>query len=129
VHVQDLVALAVAVEALERLGRLAYRHLDVVVEHEEPPTRNRVTAGVDDVRVREPVHMRARHPLLPLDGPELADLVKPAGRVEVEQDRLVAREPLVAEHLLHQKRRGGPVATDLDVALGRDLSERYVTHG
>jgi hypothetical protein len=37
VDVEHLVALAVAVEAIERLERLADRDLDVAVPHQEPP--------------------------------------------------------------------------------------------
>src|SRR5215208_181855 len=41
VDIEDLVALAVPVEAVERLERLADRHLDAVVPHEEPAARDR----------------------------------------------------------------------------------------
>src|ERR671922_2639250 len=94
-YVQHLVALAVAVEAIERLGRLADRDLDVVVEHEQPSPGDRVAARLHRVRVRQPVHVGVRHPLVALYRPELADLIEAAGRVEVEQDRLVAGEALV----------------------------------
>ena len=42
----------------ERLDRLADRHLDVVVEHEELAAGDRVAAGLDGVRVRQPVQDR-----------------------------------------------------------------------
>ena len=139
VHVDDLVALAVSVEALERLGRLRDRDLDVAVPHQQAPARERVTARLDRLGVREPVDVRLRHPLLALDRAERADLVEPAGRLQVEQDRLVAREALVAHHLLDEQRRRGAdlaslaapplaVLAHLDVTLGWDLSETRVTH-
>ena len=129
VDVEHLVALAVPVEAVERLDRLADRHLDVVVEHQEPAAGDRVAARLDGVRVRQPVHVGVRHPLLALDRPELAHLVEAAGRLEVQQDRLVAREALVAHHLLDEQRRAVAVRAHLDVTLGGDASEGGVTHG
>ena len=132
VHVQDLVALAVAIEAVELLRRLRHRHLDVPVPHEQAPARERVTARLDGIRVSEPVHVGLGHPLLALDRAERSDLVEPAGRLQVEQDRLVAREALVAHHLLDEQGRGAAVgrgvAADLDVPLWGDLAEACVTH-
>jgi hypothetical protein len=128
VHVDDLVALAVTVEAVELLGRLADGDLDVVVEHQEAAAGHRVTARLHRGNVGEAVNVRLRHPLVSDDRAELADLVEPAGRVEVQEDGLVAREALVAEHLLDEQRRARSVAADLDVSLGRDVSERVVTH-
>jgi hypothetical protein len=72
--------------------------------------------------------MRAWHPLLALDWAELTDVVEPARGLEVQEDRLVAREPLVAHHLLHQQRRAVAVAPHLHVALAGDLAERRVAH-
>src|SRR3712207_8526575 len=46
--VDDLVALAVAVEAVLRFGGLAHPRLDVVVEHQQPPPGDRVAAGLGD---------------------------------------------------------------------------------
>ena len=125
VDVDDLVALAVAVEALVGLGRLADRGLDVVVEHQQAPAADRVAAGVDRVGVGQPVHVGVGHPLLAHDRGELADLRQPARRVQVVEDRLVAGEALVAEDLLGQQRA---VAPRLGVALGGDVAEADVAH-
>jgi hypothetical protein len=70
-----------------------------------------------------------RHPLLTLDRAELPHLVEAARGLEVEQDRLVAGEALVAHHLLHEQRRAVAVRAHLDVTLGRDPAEGGVTHG
>ena len=89
VDVDDLVALAVPVVAVERLYRLADRHLDVAVPHQEAAGGDGVAAGVDAVHVGQPVTSTSGTHYLPMDGPEAADGVEPAGRLEVEQDRLV----------------------------------------
>ncbi len=128
VDVDDLVALAVAVEAVELRRRLADRHLDVAVEHQQPAAGDRVAARLDRVRVGQPVHVRVGHPLLAHDRREIADRVEPARRVQVVEDRLVAREALVAEDLLGQERRIRSVAPDLDVPLARDLTKALVPH-
>jgi hypothetical protein len=125
VDVDDLVALAVAVEALVGLGRLADRRLDVVVEHQQAPAADGVAARVDRVGVRQPVHVGVGHPLLADDRVELADLRQPARRVQVVEDRLVAGEALVAEDLLGQKRA---VTPRLGVALGGNVAEADVAH-
>jgi hypothetical protein len=63
VDVDDLVALAVAVEAVHRLGRLADRDLDVAVEHQQPRP-SPVAARARSARVRQPVHVGLGHPLV-----------------------------------------------------------------
>jgi hypothetical protein len=65
------------------------------------------------------------HPFLALDGLEVADLLHPAGRLEVVEDRLVSREPLEPHHLLGQERA---VLPKLDVALAGKTSELLI-HG
>ena len=67
--------------------------------HMASAARDRIAARLDAVHVGEPMDMGVRHPLLALDRPEVADGVEPAGRLEVQEDRLVAREALVAHHL------------------------------
>ena len=128
VHVEHLVALSVAVEAVELLGRLADRHLDVVVEHQEAAAGDGIAARLHAVRVGEAVHMRIGNPLVTLNGAEVANGVEPARRLEVEQDRLVTREALVAHHLLDEQRRAAAVRADLDVPLRGDVAEPGVTH-
>jgi hypothetical protein len=75
------------------------------------------------------VDVRVGHPLLTLDGPELAHLIQAARRLEVQQDRLVAREALVAHHLLDEQRRAVAVRAHLNVTLGGNAAEGGVTHG
>jgi hypothetical protein len=129
VHVEHLVALAVPVEAIERLGGLADRHLDVAVPHQEAATGDRIAAALDAVRVGQPVDVGVRDPLLALDRAELSYPVEAAGRLEVQQDRLVAREALVAHDLLHQERRAVTVCTYLYVPLRGDAAQAGVAHG
>ncbi len=130
VDVDDLVALAVAVEAVHRLRRLADRGLDVAVPHQQAPPGDRVAPRRDRAGVGQPVHVGVGHPLLALDRPERPDPVEPAGGVQVVEDRLVAAEALVAEDLLDEQ---APIAVapapHLGVTLGRDLSEAHVPHG
>ena len=129
VDVEDLVALSVPVEAVQGLERLADRDLDVVVPHQEAAAGDGIAVRVDAVRVGEPVDVCVRDPLLPLDRAEVADAVEPAGRLEVEQDRLVAREALVAHDLLDEQRRAVAVRAHLHVSLGGDAAEAGVAHG
>ncbi len=72
------------------------------------------------------------HPLRVLDRRELAGLRDPARGFEVVEDRLVAREALVAHHLLDEQAAaavgGGVAVAELGVALGRDLAEAHVAH-
>ena len=58
-------------------------------------------------------------------GVKLADLREPAGRVQVVEDRLVAREALVAEDLLGQQRA---VAPRLGMTLRGHVAEADVAH-
>src|SRR5829696_5809000 len=129
VDVDDLVALAVAVEAIQLRRRLGDRHLDVAVPHQQPAAGDRVPAGLHRVRVAQPVDVGVRHPLVALDPPKAADPLETAGRLKVQQDRLVPREALVAHDLLHEERRGGAVAVHLNVPLGRNPPESRVAHG
>ena len=128
VHVDHLVALAVAIEAVELLHGLADRHLEVAVEHQEAPAAQRVAARLHRIGVGQPVHVRVGHPFVALDRAELADRVEPAGRVQVVEDRLVAGEALVAHDLLGEERRAGAVPAHLHVALAGDLAEALVPH-
>ncbi len=128
VDVDHLVALAVSVEALERLGGLGDRDLDIPVPHEQPPAADRIAPGLDRVGVGEAMDVGLRHPLLALDGREGADGVEAAGRLEVQEDRLVAREALVAHDLLDQQRRAAAIAAHLYVALARYVTQRRVAH-
>ena len=127
--VEDLVALAVAVEALELLVGLADGDLEIAVEHQEAAAAHRIAAGHDRLRVGQPVHVR-RYPLVAHDGAEFADRVEPAGRVEVVEDRLVAREALVAHDLLDQQPPASVAGglADRYVPLGGDLAPAFVPH-
>ena len=60
-----------------------------------------------------------------LDRLEVARLGDPARRLEVVEDRLVAREALVAHHLLDQQ---PAVVAELGVALAGDVPEPVVPH-
>src|SRR6185369_4294628 len=79
----DLVALAVSVVVLHRSARPAERDFHVVVPHEELAARDRVALGLDSYRPEVPVLVCARIPLLAFDPVERADLLDPAGRMEV----------------------------------------------
>ena len=122
---QDLVALAVAVEAVGVLGGLADPHLDVGVEHQDLAAEDRVALRLERDGVGQPVDVGVGHPLVELDRLELADLGDAARRVQVVEDRLVAGEALVAHHLLGQER---PVLAELGMALGRQAAHRHVAH-
>ena len=67
--------------------------------------------------------MLVRHPLVALDRLEVAELLDPARRREVVEDRLVPREALEAHDLLGEQRA---VVAELDVALARHLAETLV---
>ena len=126
----DLVALAVAVEVVRLALRDAEPDLDVAVVLEHAPAEHGVAHRLELHRVREPVHVRLRHPLLELDPLEVADLLHPAGREQVVEDRLVAGEALEAHDLLDEQRRVAVrvgIAV-LDVALGRDPAQAGVAH-
>src|SRR5215204_5988604 len=69
--------------------------------------------------------MGVGYPLAVLDRLELARLGDPAGRGQVIEDRLVAREPLEAHHLLDEE---AAVLAELSVALARELSQPVVSH-
>ena len=117
-HVDHLVALAVAVEAVERVGWLADRYLEIAVEHQEAAAVDRIAAGFDWAQIGQPVHVRLGRPLLALERSQGADLGDAAGRMDVVEDRLVAREPLVAHHLFDEQTT---VVAHLRVPLARDL--------
>ena len=102
VHEDDLVALAVPVEEVHRLGRAAELDLDVVVPHEQAAAADRVAAGLDLVRA-EVTRVR-RAPIPRGRSARTRDLLHAAGRVEVVEDRLVPGEALEAHDLLGQKR-------------------------
>src|SRR6185503_10858630 len=87
VYEEHLVGLAVTVEALGLLDGLADPHLDVAVEHQHPAAEDRVAAGLERSRVRQPVDMRIRNPLLELDRLEAAHFRDAARRMEVVEDR------------------------------------------
>src|SRR5689334_4621098 len=124
-HVDHLVALAVAIEAFERLDGLTDRHLQVAVEHQHLAARQRVATGLHPAQVGQSVDVRLWVPGAPLEAPQGPHLRDPARRAGVIQDRLVAREPLVAHHFFDQQ---GSVIPELRVALERDLTERRVPH-
>ena len=63
------------------------------------------------------------HPIVAHDRLEGGDVLHPAGRVQVVQDRLVAGEALEAHDLLGQER---PVLPELDVALAWEAAEALV---
>ena len=77
----------------------------------------------DVVRVLEPVRVRVGNPLVAFDGRERPDLLHAAGRFEVVQDRLVAREALEAHDLLGQE---PSVLAEDDVTLARDVPAALV---
>ncbi len=128
-----LVALAVAVEVV-RLGLGdADPDLDVVVVLEHLAAEDRVAHRGHAHRVGEPVHVRLGHPLLELDRRELADVLHPARRPQVVEDRLVAGEALEPEDLLDQQRRLAVVGrrlrvAELHVPFLRHLAQAVVTH-
>ena len=77
--------------------------------------------------------MGVGQPLLQLDRREVADVLDPARRPQVVEDRLVAGEALEAEHLLDQQRRGAVAAgvlgvAELDVALAGHPAHLVVAH-
>ena len=119
----DLVALAVPEEVVHRLGRPHERDLDVVVPHQELAAGDLVALGLDPDRLEVTVGVRVGHPLLALDRLEVAELLDPAGRREVVQDRLVPREALEAHDLLGQQ---ASVVAELDVALPWDVAADLV---
>jgi hypothetical protein len=124
-HEQDLVPLAVAVEAVGFVRGLAHAHLDVGVEHQHAAAEHRVAAGLHRSHVGEAMDVRVGRPLLERDRLEGPALRHPARRLQVVEDRLVAREALVAHHLLDEQRA---VLAELDVALGGDVAESVVAH-
>ena len=105
VDIDDLVALTVSVEAVERLGRLADRDLDVAVPHQQPAAGRGSPPG--SIGACPPAG--GRGPRVPTprarSGGTRPTCVEPAGGVEVKEDGLVAREALVAHHLLDEQRR------------------------
>src|SRR5262249_23016888 len=123
---EDLVALAVAVEDVGALRRLADRDLDLAVPHQQAPAVHRVALRAERPGLREAVDVGVGHPLRPLDRGEVEHLRDAAGGDEVVEDRLVAAEGLVAHDLLDEQ---APVAAELDVALGGDLAQPVVAHG
>ena len=64
-----LVTLTVAIEVVLGLDRAADADLDVVVVHQHAAPEDRVAAGVDLGRVKQPVGVGGRNPLLVLDRP------------------------------------------------------------
>ena len=60
-------------------------------------------AGGSAAHVGQPVHVRVGHPLLARERREAPDLAHVAGRLQVVEDRLVAREALVAHDLLDEQ--------------------------
>ena len=122
----QLVALAVAVEAFGLLDRAAERDLDVVVPHQAAPAADRVAARLGLGGLQVAVDVRVGDPLAVLDRLEGARLGDPARRLAVVEDRLVAREALVAHHLLDEQPARAVVAAELRVALRRELSEPVV---
>jgi hypothetical protein len=120
-----LVPLAVAVEGLGLRVRPADRELQVRVPHQAAPARNRIAFGRHPAGHQVPVDVGFGDPLAVLDGRVLVRLRDPARRLEVIEDRLVARESLEAHHLLDQQ---PPVVAELDVALARDVSKLLVAH-
>ena len=122
-----LVALAVAVEEIHRLGGARERDLDVRVPHQQAPPGDRVASFVDAVGLEVPVRVGVRDPLVALDRLEVPELTNAAGRLKVVEDRLVPGEPLEPHHLLGQER---PVVAELDVPLARNVAEALVhRHG
>ena len=93
--------------------------LDVAVVLQHAPARARCRPRLQLHRVREPVHVRVGHPLLELDRLELADLLDPAGREQVVEDRLVAGEALEAHDLLDEQRRVAVLGRVRDRGTGR----------
>ncbi len=122
---ENLVALAVSVEAVALLSGLRDRDFDVAVPLKEAPRREEVAAGLDGVGVGQAVDVRVRHPLVADDRLEVANFGHPARRVEVVEDRLVSGEALEAENLFDQELAVSP---ELDVSLRRDLAELRVAH-
>src|SRR5262245_15959061 len=120
-----LVALAVLVERALLAHRPADGDLHVVVPHQEPATVDRAALRLDVLRVHQVPRVSVGHPLLPRDRRELAQLLDAAGGLEVVEDRLVAREALVAHDLLGQER---PVLAQDGVALARQLPPLLVAH-
>ncbi len=78
VHEHDLVPLAVPEEGLHALRRAAERDLHVVVPHQQAPAADLVARGLRLPGGEVAVRVRLRHPLVPLDRLELADLLDPA---------------------------------------------------
>jgi hypothetical protein len=128
---EELVALPVAVKARALLRGPAERNLEVAVPHEAATTVDWVAAGLERPGHQMAVDVGIGHPLAVLDRRELTRVGDPAGGGVVVKDRLVAREPLVAHHLLDQQRTasvGAIAGPKLRVALGGDLSEGVVSH-
>ena len=118
-----LVALAVPEEVVHRLARPDEGDLDVVLPHQQLPPRDLVALGLGAEGLEMAMRVRVRDPLLALDRLELAELLHAAGRDQVVEDRLVAREAFEAHHLLGEE---GSVVPELDVALPRDLASALV---
>jgi hypothetical protein len=123
---QHLVALAVAIEGVELLRRLADGDLNVVVEHQDAAPEDRVAGGAQRRGVRQPVHVRVGDPLVQRERLERADLGDVAGRAHVMEDRLVAGEALVAHDLLDEQ--PAILVAELGMALGRQIAHRDVPH-
>src|SRR5262245_58029272 len=84
---QDLVALAVAVEDVRALRRLADRDLDVAVPHQQPPAVHRVALRAERAGLREAADVGVGHPLRPLDRTAVEDVRNPAGGAGAEGGR------------------------------------------
>ena len=123
VHEDDLVALAVPEEVVHLFLRARERDLDVVVPHQQAPAGDLVALRVDVVCLEVAVRVRVRHPLVPLDLFEAADLHHAAWRLKVVQDRLHPDEALHAHDLLGQERA---VVAELDVPFPRNVTEALV---
>ena len=123
----DLVALAVPEEVVHRGVRPAERDLDVRVPHQGPPAADLVAAGLDVPGVHAAMRVRLGDPFLALDRRELAELLHAAGRFQVVQDRLVAREPLEPHHLFGEE---ASVFAKDDVTLAGNVAATLVErHG
>ena len=118
-----LVALAVPEEVVHRLLGPDERDLDVVVPHQQLPAGDLVTLRLGPDRLEVTVGVGVGHPLVALDRLELAQLLDATGRRQVVEDRLVPGEALEAHDLLGQQ---GPVVTELDVALARNVSANLI---
>ncbi len=117
VHEDALVALAVLVVVVHRLGGHADGHLAVGVAEEHHATGDGITLGLCRHRLEVPHPHRVRLDVLRLRRVERLPSRDLGRGVDVIQRRRGAHEPLGAEDLLGVQ---GPVrAAELDVPLGR----------